>query len=254
MSVHWLHTEVLPWQSWFANGFCSMRHSRFPFLFVVASAVFCLAAALAGGQDPAYHFQEFRLGTYYNALQLFGCALFSLALSRQFKIVGEIRSACFWLIVAVGSCYLIADELFSFHEFRGTIISFLINQLKIPLGDYAVYTERFYLTHSDFILIFYGLITVLICWYFRAEFFKERRSIYYLYFGTAMLLASIVIDFNLLMKVHPNLDVHGANVSAMTAFEETFKTIGVAAIMSGIWSRYLVLKRELAEHKAMTPL
>jgi hypothetical protein len=211
-------------------------------LLVLFSCLFCLAAAIAGGKDPYYHFDEFRIATYYNAVQILFCAVIGAAifLVRRKQKAG--KHVWFWLIVAVGSIYLSLDEMFSFHDHKGAIISTIQKFVKVEIPYNAIVTDMFYLSYSDFILIAYGLLAILFSFCFRQELMRCLHSKWFFLLGTLFLIASVTIDFNLLMKAHHSLDLRGYNQPVLHAFEESFKVVGFTCFFAGLVNHYLTIR------------
>lgn len=209
---------------------------------IFASTLLCALFALAGGDNPYFHFDENRIATWMNALQIFACALVSLSLFRLRK--SSCDGAFLWLWISIGSLLLSGDELLSFHDYDGPAMLLLRKGLHLEFSEFAIVTDNFYLSYSDFILIGYGLTAIFVCSYFRHEFLQDGRSILFFLLGTLLLFASVAIDFNLLMRVHPSLDTRGYNQLTLKAWEESFKIVGFSAILAGLHFRWLRLRKQ----------
>ncbi len=212
-------------------------------LLVLFSLIFCIAAALAGGDDPYYHFDEYRIATWFNASQILLCAPVGVAIFRVRRRQEAGRDAFFWLTVAVGSLYLSLDEILSFHDDNGLLISTYKKWFNIELPYNAIETKLFYLSYSDFILIGYGLAVVLITIAFRRELVRCLHSKWFFILGTLLLVASVTLDFNLLMKLHHSLDLRGYNRPTLHVIEETFKTVGFSCFLAGLVHYYLTIMK-----------
>lgn len=211
-------------------------------LLVLFSCFFCLGAALAGGKDPYYHFDEFRIGTWYDAIQIAVCGAVGAAIFFVRRKEGAGRHAWFWVVVALGSVYLAFDEMLSFHDYEGIIISTIQKFVNEKIPRLAVSTDLFYLSSSDFVLIAYGLLALIFAFCFRQELMRCLHSKWFFLLGTFMLIASVAIDFNLLMKVHHSLDLRGYNQPNLHAFEESFKTVGFSCFLAGLTNHYLTIR------------
>lgn len=211
-----------------------MRVLRIPSIVVLFSALVCLGAFWAGGDNPYYHFEEFRFATYFNAVQILGCGFVAIYLFRIRKNQIGLNKSLFWLIVSAGSFFLALDEIFSFHDFDGLLITSFKKATGIEFPEHAIITQNFYLSYSDLILIAYGILVIVICFCFRQEFLQSGKTI--LFFGIAFLflLSSALVDFNVLMKLNPYLDTRGFNELNLKAWEEIFKTMGFSMILAGM--------------------
>lgn len=207
---------------------------------ILATSMLCILLALAGADNPYFHFDENRIATWMNALQILACALISLSLFRLRK--QKCDGALLWLLVAIGAVFLAADELFSFHDYDGPIMLILRKNLHLEFSEFAIITDNFYLSCADLVLLGYGLTAVVVCVCFRHEFWQDRWSVSFFMLGTIILAASAAIDFNLLMRVHPSLDTRGYNQLTLRAWEESFKCVGFSAILAGLCVRRLRIR------------
>lgn len=214
-----------------------MKLVFYPALVILLSAIVSLGAAIAGGDNPYYHFDEFRFATYYNAAQIVACAVVAMLLFMQRKKEGAGVRAWFWMIVVTGSIFLAADELFSIHDYDGFFLTYLRNDLHIQLMQWPVLTENFYLGTEDFVLMAYGAFVVAMCAIYRSEFLSSKGTIFYWLAGTLVLILSCLLDFNVLMKVHHSLDTRGYNGDVLRAWEESFKLVGFACMLAGLIHR-----------------
>lgn len=155
-------------------------------------------------------------------------------------------SGWLWLALAAASLYLCVDELAGFHEHRGLYLTFLREQMHLPLSDYGR-LGRLKLPHySDMILISYGLAALWAAFKLRKQLFATARSTLFFAAGAGLLFLSLAIDTNMLHRLVPALDLHGPNIHLLEAWEESFKLTGFSAIVSGLISLYVNQPRPAA--------
>jgi hypothetical protein len=193
-----------------------------PVALIALDLVICVVAAAAGGNRPNRHFVEGELITWLNALQLLLTAVIAVAVFgkrlRQARGAGE--SARFWLLVAFGSLFLALDEVLTFHESLGQFLR-ESHLPRLPLLN----------GWGDAVLLVYGIVVMLICWWYRRELLANSQRFRFLVLGALFLVISELVDF---FGVHEGRERFWWSVT-----EETFKLMGFGALLGATAMRLL---------------
>jgi len=143
----------------------------------------------------AYHFQEYRLVTFFSAFQLIGSALVCffvydtatlLKANKDIQIF-ERQSHYVWLLMALGFCFLAFDEVLMLHE----ALDFYIHQLY-QLQENA-WTDRI----DDVVVLVYTLIAIYILLKYRKHLLIYHKIIR-VFLNRAFILVFIMIILDLL--------------------------------------------------------
>lgn len=212
-----------------------MDARRIPFLLLALDALICAVAAIAGGRRPNYYFIEGQVITWVNALQILAICAFAVAVYRARALRNERAAAMFWLLVAAGSLYLAADEVYEFHENAGAFL----HESRFPRPPLL---NGF----GDLILLAYGLAALVICAIWRRELLSDRPALLFLALGGALLMGSEVIDF---FGVHQGRERFWWSVS-----EESLKLLGFCAILGGVMLRWIADRRRAPPLTELPPV
>lgn len=189
-----------------------MTARRAMLLIVVLEAVFCVAAARAGGNRPNLHFIEGGIVTWVNASQILLLSIVAVAVYRARLTGNDSFGAAFWLVVAAGAIYLTLDESFEFHEQIGQ----LLQDRRLPRPPLVN-------GWGDVVLIAYAVPVLGMCWLFRREITADPEVLRYLLLGAGVLILSQLIDT---FGVHQGRERFWWSVS-----EETAKLIGFGILL-----------------------
>jgi hypothetical protein len=204
-----------------------MTARRALILIVVLEAVFCAAAAHAGGNRPNLHFIEGGIVTWVDAFQIVALSLTAVAVYRARSAQDDSFGAAFWLVVAAGAVYLSLDESFEFHERMGQF-----------LRDHHFPRPPLVNGWGDVVLISYAFPVLGVCWWFRREILADPEVLRYMLIGGAVLMVSQAIDT---FGVHEGRERFWWSVS-----EESTKLIGFGILLGAVivkWSKVRLARR-----------
>ncbi|MFN0070167.1 MAG: hypothetical protein ACKVVP_01595 [Chloroflexota bacterium] len=206
-----------------------MTARRALLLIVIVEAMFCAAAAFAGGKQPNLHFLEGGIITWVNTAQMVILSLAAVAVYRARSSLDDPSGAALWIFVAAGAVYLSLDESFEFHEQMGQFL----RQSHLPRPPLVN-------GWGDVVLATYAIPVLGVCWWFRRELVADREVLTYLIIAGGVLVLSQLIDT---FGVHQGRERYWWSVS-----EESSKLIGFGIILGTLivkWSK----TRAVAEPK-----
>jgi lipopolysaccharide/colanic/teichoic acid biosynthesis glycosyltransferase len=163
------------------------------FLAALVAADFCfLAFAAALGwwlrRDPLSLIGDNRLVSDFSALQLLVVAWLAAAIFHARKPAAETplwqQPRLVWLLIALGFCFLTADQLFDLHEGMDNVLHTLFRIRE------TAWTDRI----DDFIVMGYGLCGLGVLWAYRHELAKFFGLLPFLAFGFVFFGLSAVCD------------------------------------------------------------
>ncbi len=216
------------------NGFDMSRQS---ILLIIASIdVLAITAALILGEIPNQYFEEEGFITHLSILQLLVVSAFAWNIFRL-RIEDEGRSELeawkaphfIWLIIAVGFLYLALDEALMVHENMDKVIHsiFRIHETSI--------TDRI----DDVIFGLYGLIGLIVLYFYREELTNYREAFPLLKVGFVLMFFSAALD------IFPKDDILGLLISKRSLFkrlrllrrviEESFKILSEGAFIAAFY-------------------
>jgi hypothetical protein len=158
--------------------------------------------------NPAWHFGEAHLGTYYSGALLVVNAVLSLAISR--RLAGH-PLAKFWLVAFVGFLFLTFDELALLHEGADKWLHAHLGwDPEDPFTDHI----------DDAIVILYGLIALVWAFRYRDTLLRLRWATRLLVLAFAAFVGTEALDVLDLGKT----------------CEESLKLVSEALIVTGLFA------------------
>ncbi|MCM8769628.1 MAG: hypothetical protein NC911_08185 [Candidatus Omnitrophica bacterium] len=156
---------------------------------------------------PAFRFEENQVVTFLSAL-LLGLTGWSSLINYRLLHSSQ-TGRKFWLFSFFGFLYLCLDEYFMAHEGIDDLVASLFRR------------ETTHLEMDGITIAGFGLLALLVCWFFRKEIFRDRSFLFFLAVGGICLAGTIFFD------LFKQLGVWGIVV------EESFKIVGVSSFFSG---------------------
>ncbi|MBN3040369.1 MAG: hypothetical protein JW867_04515 [Candidatus Omnitrophica bacterium] len=178
-----------------------------------------IGASVKSGRDKGdmmLRFHEREAVTFLSALMLGLTSLSSLILFKlKTKVDSKDKGRRFWLFSSLGFFYLCMDEYFMAHEGMDEMVGSLFGKnIK-------------YLNLDNFVIVFFGLAALAVCFCFRKELFKHKELKPFLLFGAVGLVGTVV--FHAFERINIVLEV----------IEESFKIVGVSFFFAGFFTTLL---------------
>lgn len=150
--------------------------------------VLVMALAFVLGASPSNHFSEQGFVTYFSFLQLAVIAWLSLKvfMVRQgAAIKGPWKTKSFvWFIIAAAFVYLAVDETCSLHAGIDLFIHYIFGMQETALTDRI----------DDILIGCYGLIGLIVLYYYRGEMFNYKRMFPFFIAGYTLLFIMVALD------------------------------------------------------------
>lgn len=196
---------------------------------LVVDVLICALAVLAGGNDPHRHFREFSLVTWVNAGQLVACAAVCIATYRRRR---EERGApaTFWLWMAGATAFLALDEMFSLTRTDGVLLSFVRDDLGIPIGMELAIGSLASIRWGDVLQSTFAATLLTVCLRKRRELFRVPAVTGFFAIGAVLLAGALYIDVG---PSHAQLVLSGIERLGpiLQPVQDTLKLTGFGAIL-----------------------
>lgn len=204
---------------------------------LVIATIVCILSTIFDLRDG---FGEGTPATIFNAAQILACTVISFALFRHRRVENP-SAARFWLFCAVFGFYLSLDEVFQFHEVKGTLLPSIAGLFDIQLGRTIPLEPLSWLSWGDVVICLYAAIALFLGIYYRKE--LKRGSLIFFSLAALLLGLSEFIDFGMHYEpgkraYHRLLDPQAKiDRPYMSAIEEIAKIIGFSLVLSALIQR-----------------
>lgn len=193
-------------------------------LIILTIDIIAIIIALILGETPDHYFGEEGFITdlsFFQLLVISGLAGI-IFIMRIFRSGWKGWKAPFfvWLFIAIGFIYLALDEVWMIHENMDFSFHRFFNIRETGITDRI----------DDIIIGFYGLIGLMVLYFYRKELKKYREVLPLLIVGFILLFSTVVLDIltnrmDILIKLISNIHLVIKLHSWLSAIEEIFKII-----------------------------
>lgn len=220
-------------------------------LILAADLAICAGAIALGGDDPHRHFREFAFVTWLNAGQLLACAAVAAATyARRADQPGA--EPVVWLCLSGATAFLALDEVFSLSRTDGVILTFLRQDLGLPIGMELQLGSLGAIRWGDVLQGAYAATVMAVCLRYRSELLRLPSVVTVFGLGAALLAGALYIDAgpSHAQFLLPGVDRLGPMLEPL---QDTLKLTGFGAVLGAfvLAHRYAdtaPAKRELGAH------
>ena len=208
---------------------------------VISIDIIIIILALVLGETPGQYFNEWTFVTYFSSLQLLGASvvarkIFNIQKSKS-KLRGLRAPYFIWGIIALAFAFMAFDEVAQVHEG----IDFGIRKIfNIPKSGR-------YCRIDDVIIGFYGLIGIIVLYFYRNELKKFRKIFPLLLFGFFLFFCTVALNILsnkklIFLVLTSNSDAVHIIKSWLGFFEESFKIIAEGIFLGAFYYGFEITK------------